>query len=195
MPRAALFFCAPASAQQLSFGVKAGINFSTATVEPEAASLDYGYQKGWLGGVFVVVSPDAPLGGQIEALYSQRGTAIKVGSSGNLDAAYKLSFIDVPLLLRVRAASFDNGGLFILAGPVIGIGVKSETEQSGSRTDVSDRFNAYDLSLAIGAAMESQGFVFDVRYAHGLNNYSNGSHPAVETFKGRAATVSIGIRF
>lgn len=186
---------ADAASAQTAFGLKAGINFSTADVEPETSNIEYGYQKGWLGGLFVIVKPESTIGAQVELLYSQRGSAIKVGTSGNLDGAYKLSFIDVPVLLRVRAAAFDRATLFVLAGPTIGVRVGADAEQSGSRTDIADRFESYDLGLTLATAFESDGFVIDGRYTHGVSNYANGSHPAVESLKSKTFTLSFGFRF
>ena len=88
-----------------------------------------------------------------------------------------------------------NGSLFLLAGPTFGIGVKAESEASGTSTDVSDRFKSSEVGLTIGAAFESGGFVLDGRYTHGLTNYSNASHPTIQDLKSRTFAVSLGLRF
>jgi hypothetical protein len=188
-----VFAAAPASAQ-VSFGAKAGMNVATADVEPPL-NLEYDSRFDWLAGVLVVAAPDSPIGGQVELLFSRRGTGVKVGSSGVLDAEYKFTFIDIPVLLRARAIRLESSGLFILAGPTIGISMEAEGEQSGVADDVSDRFESYDLGLTIGAAFEASGFIADARYTHGLSNYANGSHPALQEFKSRTLSLSMGLRF
>lgn len=189
----ALLAAAPAEAQ-VSYGAKVGLNFATADIQPQG-NLEYRNRTDWHGGLLLVVAPEAPIGIQVEALYSVRGTGVKIGSSGTLDADYKLSFIDIPVLVRARAMPLGNGGVFLLAGPAIGIGVKSEIEQSGVSTDVGERFKNTEFGLTLGASLESAGFVLDGRYTHGLTNYATGVHPAVQEAKSRTFAISVGLRF
>ena len=184
---------APASAQ-VSVGVKAGMNVATADVEPEL-NLEFNSRFDWLAGALLVVAPESAIGGQAEVLFSRRGTGVKVGSSGVLDAEYKFTFVDIPVLLRARAIRLESGGVFILAGPTIGISASADVEQSGSSTDVSDRFKSYDVGLTVGVAFEASAFLADARYTHGISNYANGSHPALQDFKSRTLSFSMGLRF
>jgi hypothetical protein len=179
---------------QISFGARLGMNISTADVMPQS-TLDYRWQNDWFAGGIVTVVADAPVGGQVEVLYSRRGTAFEVPSTDTLNGKFKLSFIDIPLLVRVRAVSLTTGGVFLLAGPTVGIGVGAKVEQGADSVEIDDRFKKYDLSLTFGVAFESSGAILDARYAHGISNYANGTHPAAQEFKGRTLALAVGFRF
>ncbi|WP_051718730.1 porin family protein [Hymenobacter sp. IS2118] len=97
-----------ASAQEIRFGLKGGVNYSSITGNNTAGvESKIGLQAGALANFalsdLISIQP--------EVLYSQKGYQAEV----NNDIKYKINYIDVPLLVKVNA-----GGLFFEGGPQVG---------------------------------------------------------------------------
>jgi hypothetical protein len=166
---------------QISVGVIGGASSSSLTVSASLPTFgdlatDFGRRAGLTGGAFV----DIPLGKVVsfepEALFSQKGAtiAVSVPDVGLANGDYRLNYLEVPLLARVRIAKFSNCGVFVLAGPSIGIKlaarVKVEFQGTSDTQDISDQLPGTDIGLAIGGRIESGQVLGEVRYTHGFTN-------------------------
>lgn len=124
-----------ASAQQSGFGLKGGVGLSNVKGDDAGKSQNLvGFQAGLMA--------DFSLGDRLlfhpELLYSQKGAKVDVTDSYVTSAGtytstetghVRLAYLDLPLLLRVKAA-----GVFFEAGPQLGVLLSQHVE--GTQTTV-----------------------------------------------------------
>jgi hypothetical protein len=158
-------------AQQLGF--KGGPTYTTFT---GADAANYKYRVGYTGGIFLQKHINSLVGVQTELLYTSKGARREVTSGGVLQTAeaFKLNYIDVPVLLHVSAS-----GLFIDLGPQVSFiySAKHELEahsNSGdkivtTKTDITD--NPYTIDFGYVGSIgyrAGNGLGLEVRYTGGL---------------------------
>lgn len=161
-----------ANAQEARFGVKAGIGL--ASVSGDGASS--GDKKNLVvpsAGVMADISFSDLISFHPELLFSQKG--IRYESGANY-AQTRLSYLDLPLLLRVKA-----DGLFFEAGPQVGflIGEKDEINIQGLGSSTSNSTNGtrkVDVGYLVGVGYQlPMGVEFGVRYNGGISDLSDPS--------------------
>jgi hypothetical protein len=186
---AAVFVLSNVNAQEVSFGVKAGVNFASIGGD-DSDGLD-GLTSFHVGGVaFIGISEKFAV--QPEVVYSAQGA--KYSASEGYDGKYKLGYINVPVLAKFTLAE----GFSIEAGPQIGflISAKEEYNSTGDsgEVDVKDAFKGTDFAAAIGLGyrMES-GLNFAARYNLGLANIADASDEV--DIKNNVIQVSVGYNF
>lgn len=160
-----------AQAQSTRFGIKGGVGL--ASVSGDAGT---GTTKKNLvvaqAGVMADFGFSDLLSFHPELLYSQKGVRVE---SGSVYAQSRLSYLDLPLLLRVNA-----DGLFFEAGPQVGflIGEKDENNIFGSTvtSTSTDGTRKVDLGYIAGVGYQlSSGLEFGVRYNGGISDLSDPS--------------------
>lgn len=124
-----------------------------------------------------------------ELLYVQKGFD---QTSGTDEFAFKLGYIEVPILFR---ASFAGGSArpFVTAGPAIAFKVACSGEASSGGNSLSQdcsvnggpNLNSTDFGVVIGAGVAYRNFTFSARYDAGLANLEK-NPPAGESLKNRA---------
>ncbi|HEX8350685.1 MAG TPA: porin family protein [Hymenobacter sp.] len=148
-----------ASAQEVRFGLKAGVNYSTFTGDDdENLESKIGLQAGLLAnfGLSDMISI------QPEVLYSQKGTQNK----DNSDDKFKFNYIDVPVLVKVNA-----GGLFFEGGPQVGFLASAKLTDGTTDVDVKEGFNTVDFGYAVGLGYQvDSGPMIGLRYNGGITN-------------------------
>jgi len=159
-----------AQAQEARFGVKAGVNLANVT------GSDVKNNKNLVGAA-VGVMADFSLSDLIslhpELLYSQKGVKLE---NGGATAQSRFSYLDVPLLLRVKA-----DGLFFEAGPQVGflIAEKDEVNIPGLGSSTSTSTNGtrkVDVGYIAGVGYKlPQGLELGVRYNGGISDLSDPS--------------------
>ncbi len=160
------------SAQNVTFGVKAGANFSNLKIEFDGsgASPD-GATSLYVGGLVDVGISDK-VHFQPELLYSIEGAE---------DA--EVSFINVPLMLKYYLVE----GFNIQAGPQIGILADAEGGTDGLK--------GTNFGLNFGAAFELVGgFFADARYNLGVSNIAE-EEPGFEDIKLRTKGFQLGVGY
>ena len=159
-----------ANAQEVRFGVKAGVSLSSVTGDntKEAKNL-----VGANAGIMADVSFSDLISFHPELLYSQKGFKLE---SGSATAQSRLSYLDLPLLLRVKA-----DGLFFEAGPQVGFLVAEKDEINvpglGSSTSTStDGTRKVDFGYIAGIGYQlPQGLEFGIRYNGGITDVNDPS--------------------
>ncbi|OQP63452.1 hypothetical protein A3860_24220 [Niastella vici] len=131
------------SKAQVSFGVRAGINFTNLNGEDASGhNYDLKLKTGFNLGVNaeIPVVPDFYL--QPGLLFSKKGARQEL--SGD-DLKYKLSYLEIPINLLYKPA-LGPGKLLLGFGPYIGIGVGGKLKQGSNSVDVkfSNDVNASD---------------------------------------------------
>jgi hypothetical protein len=164
-----------ANAQEVRFGLKAGVNYSTFTGgDFEDIENKIGLQAGVLAnfGLSDLISI------QPEVLYSQKGTQSKDDS----DDKYKLNYVDVPVLVKVNA-----GGLFFEGGPQVGFLASAKATDGTNDVDVKDIFNTVDFGYAVGLGYQADsGPMIGLRYNGGINKVTKSVDTPFGTFESDA---------
>lgn len=156
-----------AQAQEARFGVKAGVNLANVT------GSDIGSKKNLVGlaaGVMADFSFSDLISLHPEVLYSQKGVKFESGSN---TAQVRTSYIDVPLLLRVKA-----DGLFFEAGPQVGFLASQKVESNGTTVSTStDGTRKVDVGYIAGVGYQlPQGLELGLRYNGGISDLSDPSN-------------------
>lgn len=110
---------------RLYFGVKAGANYSNFT----NANFETEGLQGFHAGAIVGYKINDNFAIQEEFLYSTQGAKLKGGLMDGEDI--KLSYVSVPILLKYKT----NFGLYLEAGPQIGILVDEDFTSLGINSD------------------------------------------------------------
>lgn len=161
---------ATASAQA-TIGVKAGVNLSNISGE---GSSDAKNIVGFNAGLMADISFSDLLSFHPELLYSQKGAKVE---SGNIKLQQRTGYLDVPLLLRVKA-----DGLFFEAGPQVGFLINQKNEYTnvpflgtGSNTST-DGTRKVDVGYIAGLGYRlEQGLEFGIRYNGGISDLNDPS--------------------
>lgn len=165
------------SAQGPVFGAKGGLNISTlATDAPDDEKARVGFNLG----VFARTMPSAPIGLQVELLYSTRGSKTTYSESIlfvdiDQEIDFNLNYLELPVLASFRVAEvvdFQIGGYgaYLLSSKISTSGDLGDGEEELDRDD----FSSMDFGIAGGV-----GFNFGpnaqvgVRYLHGLTNIAD----------------------
>ncbi|RAV29891.1 porin family protein [Sinomicrobium soli] len=181
-------FVCTAAAQEVTFGVKAGLNFSQLKVDLDgigSGSSD-GRTGFYLGGL-ADFGLSEKFHIQPEVLYSNEGAKGVDEYGEKADAS--ISFINIPVLAKFYVVE----GFNIHAGPQLGILVDAD---GGT-----DELKTTNFSLAFGAGYElSSGLFFDARYNLGLSDITDlgEEYEAAGldfSMKTRAFQVGFGYRF
>lgn len=145
----------PAAAQSLTYGLKAGVNYSNlwgANAQPSR-----GFHFGPQGGLTLHYVIAGRYALQIDALYSQKGyrvTSYKYtntdGTSFQARGTQVLNYLDVPILMQVRFGEF-----FVEGGPRVAYLLNSRLRNDYKVTDtngntVSHRTTSADKEALIG---------------------------------------------
>lgn len=179
----------PASAP-LTFGLKAGVNYATLALEQDEL-LPVKPVLGGAGGVFIGRQLSSGVGLQVEALFSQRGTQDDVPGA---EATARLTYIDVPVTVRVGTSTSSGAQFYAFTGPQLGIKVKAEliNEMLDQTTDLDEQFKSWDAGWTVGAGAELNRILLDARYTFGLTDINKSGEGGWA--KNRTLTVLLGIR-
>ena len=176
---------APALAQ-MSYGVKAGINYADVSYDSDVSSSG---RIGLLAGGFVTLPLRGWLAAQGEVIYTVKGTTVDVA---DIETDFIVDYLEVPLLARI---SFRRN-MYVAAGPSMAFRVRarSRTDFGGSteEIDVKDNVESFDLGVVGAVGIEFGKWVFDGRYTHGLSDLDPSED--VKT-RNRVFSFSAGIKF
>lgn len=186
-----------ANAQDIKFGVKAGLNVSDIIKGDGNNNFDTKTKTGFNAGVTLEIPLIAGLAFTPEVLYSQKGYKLTYTAG---EFTQTTNFIDVPIL-----ASFKLGSSFnIVAGPQVSflLSTKNKFENgfgSVEQENVEDDSDRFKKSLVGGVI----GFRYDVnekfdihgRYALDFQkNNENGTNNTPE-FRNQVFSVGVGVKF
>lgn len=158
----------------INVGAKAGINF--ADIRTQAAS-GPGFRQGFAGGGFVTVDLVGPLAFQSEALYMGKGFRGElIGRPEN--ATLSLSYLEIPLLLKIQAPMVGNSRSNVYAGPALSYKLNESFDVPPSAEGVDEPSEDVARSFDIGGSVGIEfGFelgggllLLDIRFTPGLSD-------------------------
>jgi opacity protein-like surface antigen len=202
------------STSQVKFcvGPKVGLVMSNASFDPDlGAGVTKSSRTGIVGGAaFEVMFSGVPVGIEADLLYAQGGTILEqnvtvLGTTYNVKITEKLSFIQIPILLKGKFATKSIVSPYVYAGPALGIvaSAKELDEVSGQgsqETDIKDQTSSTDFQLLFGGGAEFNvapkvGLTFDIRYGLGLTNLIKDPGTSNASVKSRGLYFMAGAMF
>jgi len=145
------------NAQEVSFGVKAGVNFASVNGDDIE---DIDGRTGLHIGAVAKIGFSELLAIQPEVVYSAQGF------TGDEDVTAKLDYINIPIMLDLTLAE----GFSLQGGPQFGINVTGELDNGDETVDIDD-VETMDIAVGIGAQYKlPMGLFFQARYVIGVND-------------------------
>lgn len=191
-----------ASAQDVKFGLKGGLNVSNFSGDTEG--LDFKSRFGFNAGGFVEIKFSEKFALQPEILYSTQGAKVdnfnlEVDDIGtvNADASFNFAYINVPVMFKYFAAEKFS----LEAGPQIGFLVSAEikTKVDGygsSKVDIKDNFESIDFGLNLGAGYDfTENLSVGARYNIGLANIAKTEEGDDSKVHNGVFSLSVGYKF
>lgn len=184
-----LFCIQTTSAQDLGFGLKAGVNLSSFNIDDANASYDS--RTGFHAGIFGRAK-FGTVGLQPELLLFTQNADVWSNAFGN--AEDRFTYLSIPVMIKF----YPVGGLNLQVGPQFGFLLdgerKYETVIGNASKDIKDHYKSSDVSISLGAGYDFEfGLGLDFRYNLGvmdINNAANG-----EPVKSRIFLISLGWNF
>ncbi len=190
----------------MTIGVMAGLNWAKVEQDPEGGDVTFGYKTGLLAGGFFGYQVNEVFSVEPQLLYSQKGTKVKgTGSNASLEGSVKLSYIEVPLLLKFWFPTYSQVTPFVFAGPVVGftVGCTLEGEilsvtgdEDCDKTSVV-KVKSTDFGGTVGGGVEFKAGMqvvrIDGRYTHGFTDINDSGDN--REIKNRAFAVTVGLGF
>ncbi|QYJ68229.1 porin family protein [Flavobacterium litorale] len=172
-----------AQAQEIKFGVKAGLNIADLGGDAETNGSRTGLHIGGLAEFKLTETFSV----QPELVYSMQGAKSDNGVGGEFDL--NLDYINVPIMAKYYVME----GLSIEAGPQIGFLMGAEFDGN----DVKDNYKSIDFGLGGGVAYDlPMGVFFQARYYAGMSSITEDIE-GVETVDtmNNVISLSVGYKF
>ncbi|MGX5817311.1 porin family protein [Chitinophaga lutea] len=149
-----------ASAQQVSFGVKGGLNIAKLTNADRTKT-----RAGVYAGAFANIALTEEWAIQPELLYSGQGR--KVDPPIIDDYTEALNYINLPVMVQYHIVPEFH----LEAGPQIGFLVAAKAKGDGNSLDIKDNYKGVDFGLGFGLGYTfDMGIGINARYNFGLTN-------------------------
>jgi Outer membrane protein beta-barrel domain len=183
---------------EFSFGLKIGSNYSN-VYDSQGSQFVADGKYGLAAGAFLSLPLGKFIGIQPEVIYSEKGFKASGAFLGsNYSVTRTTTYIDVPLLLAVKPASF----LTILAGPQYSFLIKQDNNFSSSLATVdqqkifdNDNIRKNVLGLTGGVDINLSNFVIGARAGWDVQNNNGDGSSTVPRYKNVWYQATIGFRF
>ena len=187
-------------AQSINTGVKVGLNSATIGGSDASGQSITSFNAG----IFATFDVAGLLALQPELLYTMKGYKASypvpdvIGpipfGSGNLTA--KISYLEIPVLLKLNTSSLGIIRPNIFAGPEVAFKLSSKaTSGSPSSTQDLQNINSTDFGIIFGAGLNINlpitTIMVDIRYDIGMRDLNSSANPP--DIKNRVLSVNAGI--
>ena len=179
-----------AGAQEV--GIRAGISSASISFDPGGSGRSLSESRrrtGVVAGASIFVTRGGRGGLQLEALLHQKG----VRNLLRIEDAFRLTYLEIPLLLHLDVVNRGDRGLFVTAGPALAINLAASYEDDGESESIRDDIEKTDIGVAVGAGYEHGPWIVDARYTWGLRTVFE--IESLGRFENRSLTVTGGFRF
>ncbi len=185
---ALVFSCAilPSLAQGPAFGIKAGVNFSTLSVdEADKNQPDVGLH----GGLFARTSPSSDIGLQVELLYVNKGSHATYSTLFGLidqELDLNMNYLELPVLASFRIGDIVDLQIGGYGAFLVNANIRSSGDLGTQSDDLDrDNFQSADFGIAGGVGFNlGSNLQLGLRYDHGLINVANSD--AADLFLGNS---------
>jgi len=166
-------------------GIRAGANVSTQFTSGADSNVETNWKTGVHIGIFGSLFYTEKMAGQLEFLYSQKGSE---WSDPSYSGEEVVSYIDVPLTVRFQAFDLLN----IHAGPQFSFFTRAlRISDDGAAYSVSEYYDEVDVGLLVGAELNLPiKLNIAVRYIEGLM-VSSDSRYYPDPWKNRVVQLSL----
>ena len=170
-----LFMLLSVAAQEVHFGIKAGVNVSSVDI---TNGDDYNSKAGLHVGGLAHIHISQHFALQPELIYSMQGGKVE-------NVNLKLNYINIPLLAQYMI----NDGFRLQTGPQLGFLLSAKSKVGDVERSVKDDLSSIDFSWVFGAGyLFPSGFGIDARYNHGISNFSDNT-----TYKAKNRVFQFGL--
>lgn len=153
-------------AQDTRFGIKGGGTLYSITTEFGGFGEESTDSKiGFAAGLYVEKPFSDLLSLQVEGLFVQKGGEEEGGEFFD-DEEITLSYVDIPVLLRVNIPLDGTAQPYVYGGGYLGYLL----DASANDEDISEFLNDFNYGLAFGAGVSFGMLSLDIRYDLGLGN-------------------------
>ena len=174
---ATFFMLLTVAAQEVHFGIKAGVNASS--VEFSNVN-DYSGKAGLHIGGLAHIHISRQFALQPELVYSMQG-----GQDESENIKLKLNYINIPVLAQYMI----NDGFRLQTGPQLGFLLSAKSKVGDVEYNRKDDLSSIDFSWAFGAGyLFPSGFGIDARYNYGISNISDNT-----TYKAKNRVFQFGL--
>ncbi len=176
-----------ASAQNIQFGVKGGLNASSlSNIEDAVGKL--GFNAG--------VTADYQLAGSLYVLsgleYTTKGAEISIPGSIQ-DYTSTLSYLQLPIHAGYKMSIADNTRLVLHAGPYLAYALSAKTKAGSEKTNVINDTNRFDAGLGGGAKVELGKISVGLGVDYGLTTVNKDTEGGKS--RNMNASLSVGYKF
>ena len=194
---------APATAQQLQVGAKAGATSASLKYATPSEDPGFGHRLFVGGGGFLVQPLGGPFALQIEGLYMPKGAEmIETQGALRLTTTLIFDYFEIPALARVSLARSAARNVYVFGGAFTAMRLHAKIRQaagrpitSGATDDISSEVKLFDLGMVAGGGVDiSRHFVVDARYSWGLTDVDKGT-AALSGVRTRTFAVLLGFRY
>lgn len=159
-----------ADAQDTKFGIKGGGTLYSVTTSFAGFEETSSNKIGFAAGLFVEKPFNDLVSLQVEGLFVQKGGE-EEGDEFFGDEDITLSYVDVPVLLRVNIPLDGGAQPYVYAGGFAGYLLDATASEEGFEDeDVSEFLEDFNYGLTFGAGVSFGMLSLDVRYDMGLAN-------------------------
>ncbi len=153
-------------AQDTRFGLKGGLSLYSITDSFGEFEETSNRNLGFAAGIFVEKPFTDIFSLQVEGLFVQKGGEYEDSEFG--DEIITLSYVDVPVLLKVNIPLDGNASPYAYGGGFIGYLVDASAEENGASIDIDEFTKDINYGLSFGAGVSFGAFNIDIRYDLGL---------------------------
>lgn len=186
---------------QLTFGLRAGVNFANVNIETEGLSISPDNRVGLTLGGLLNIGITEKFSVQPELQFTQKGYNFEFEFIEIIKQKISFNYFEVPVLAKYK---FGEGAIsgFIQGGPSFGYALSGNAESCtngdcDSETfefDDNDGFNRFDLGLSIGGGLSLGKLFVDLRYNLSVTNLSDDTDDE-EKIKHKGFQIGVGYMF
>jgi hypothetical protein len=176
------------NAQDISYGVKAGLNLANFGGDDEFTDGFEGLTSFHIGG-FAQIGISDKFMIQPELIYSQQGAQDEEDS----DLKLRINYLNLPIMAKYMVAD----GFSLELGPQVGFAISRKITDGDIDVDADDEIKALDFGVGVGAGYElPSGLMFSVRYNLGLANLLEDDFGGDDfSLNNNVLQVSVGYKF
>jgi hypothetical protein len=185
----------PAAAQEtLTYGVKGGLNVSSASVSVPGLNISPDSRTGVVVGGFVGADFHEYVGMQVEALYSQKGAQV---TEFGIEIDLRLDYVEIPILARGNVRLNPDTRIHVIGGPAFAFKVHDDLDIEDFGLGFGEiELKSWDAGIAVGGGVTFRSLIFDARYTFGLVNVNDDDIVGdLVDVKNRAFSLTVGWRF